>query len=118
MYYQGSRAAIVVFSLADEATVKEAQKWLNELHEQLDTLPWTWVVGNKVDLQDERQVSLADGARLAENYNAQYLEASAKTGQNIRELFEGIADIVQSEKNPETAPPPVPVPIKKKSCDC
>jgi GTPase SAR1 family protein len=56
MYYQGTHAAIVVFSLVDAATLRDAETWLNE---HLDELPRTWIIGNKADLDGERKVPLA-----------------------------------------------------------
>jgi GTPase SAR1 family protein len=81
-------------------------------------LPWTSVVGNKADLEGERKVSLAEGIQLAENYNAQCLEASAKTAQNTTELFEGIADVLQTDKTPVEALIVPTDPVKKKPCGC
>ncbi|KAK3813142.1 MAG: ras 2 [Benniella sp.] len=47
------------------------------------------MVGNKRDLSDhgERQIPTEMGARLAEQSNSLFVEASAKTGSNVDELF-------------------------------
>ena len=45
-----------------------------------------YIVGNKTDL-GKRQVTEQEGRDLAEDYDSKYFEVSAKTGQNIEEVF-------------------------------
>jgi Ras-related protein Rab-5C len=110
MYYQGAEAAIVVFSIINAPSLAEAKDWLDELRRNLGTLPPTWVVGNKLDLENERKVALQDGMRLAEDYKAKYMETSAKSGQNVGQLFEDIADALLQNKRPGDSPVITPIP--------
>jgi len=45
------------------------------------------LVGNKIDLVDERKVPRTEAEELASKVNAQYFEVSAKTGDGINALF-------------------------------
>lgn len=55
------------------------------------------IVGNKSDLRPEqRQVSLADGKKLAEELGCGFVEASARFNENVSKAFEGM--IVEIEK--------------------
>lgn len=45
------------------------------------------LVGNKCDLDSERQVSTEQGSNLAEEFGIMFLETSAKDNSNIEELF-------------------------------
>lgn len=49
------------------------------------------IVGNKSDLETERQVTTSEGQAVANRYGSLFLEASAKTRSNVNEVFEGIA---------------------------
>lgn len=49
------------------------------------------LVGNKVDLEDERQVDRGAALRIAESKNIALMETSAKTGVGVRRVFEEIA---------------------------
>ena len=41
------------------------------------------IVGNKKDLEENRQVKTREGAALAKKYGVDFIETSAKTGENI-----------------------------------
>ena len=45
------------------------------------------LVGNKCDLKEKRQVSYEKGKELAEHYNIPFFETSAKSSDNIENLF-------------------------------
>ena len=63
---------------------------MNELHRHED-IPIHILVGNKVDLADERTVSKQEGKDLARQYGIPYVEASAKTNEGIDKLFGKVA---------------------------
>ena len=49
------------------------------------------LIGNKADLEDEREVSKEEGEQLAQMLECKYYETSAKTGQNVNEALDEIA---------------------------
>merc|ERR1712004_504413 len=49
------------------------------------------LVGNKTDLADKRQVSIDEGERKAKELNVMFIETSAKTGYNVKQLFRRVA---------------------------
>ncbi|MFX1296925.1 MAG: hypothetical protein ACFFD2_18965, partial [Promethearchaeota archaeon] len=49
------------------------------------------LVGNKIDLEDERVVSNEEGEALAQKLSLSYIETSAKTGANINDAFKMLA---------------------------
>lgn len=105
MYYQGSHAAIIVFSLDNQDSFNEASQWVQELQAHFETMPKLYLVGNKVDLVNDRVISAQEAEDAATKIGATYFEASAKTGQNINELFVCIADALKTlEKVDEQKP--------------
>nr|AVV26989.1 Rheb [Andalucia godoyi] len=56
------------------------------------------LVGNKTDLEVERQVSSAEGNALASEWGAPFIECSARTGKGVQEAFEAcVAEIMRKE---------------------
>ncbi len=46
-----------------------------------------FLIGNKVDLEERRQVTYEEGSIYAEKNGMLFFETSAKTGKNIEEIF-------------------------------
>jgi GTPase SAR1 family protein len=45
------------------------------------------LIGNKIDLEEQREVSYEEGKNFAEENNLLFFETSAKDGNNIQEIF-------------------------------
>jgi len=45
------------------------------------------LVGNKIDQAEKRQVQTDEGVTLAKELGVMFIEASAKTGINVKQLF-------------------------------
>ena len=62
--------------------------WVKELRQQLgDSLPII-IVGNKCDLESNRQIKLADAEKYAKGLGLKHYSASARLGTNISEIFQ------------------------------
>lgn len=78
MYYRGSAAVAVVYDITSMSTFKSARGWLTELKTNIPTAD-ILLLGNKTDLKTHRNVSKEAGLALAEEFQAQFCEVSAKT---------------------------------------
>lgn len=60
------------------------------------------MVGNKIDLEDERAVTTEEGKELAQKWGCVFTEASAKSNTNVSEIFFGLVQQINKwkEKNP------------------
>ena len=56
------------------------------------------LVGNKQDLDNERQVTKDDADNLAKSWGAEYIETSAKNNFNCKEAFERLAKKIAEMK--------------------
>ena len=61
------------------------------------------IVGNKLDDIDKRAVSFEEGQTMSKNLNVMFIEASAKTGVNIKQLFKDLASSLPGIANEEDA---------------
>lgn len=99
LYFKGSQGAIIVYDIAKRKTFENVDKWYNDLLEFCQDLNVV-IVGNKSDLS-EREVSFEEGKEKALKYKAAFLETSAKTGENVENLFELISNEIYERVHEE-----------------
>ena len=95
--------AVLVFSLTDEQSLQDVSDWHEYLKEQVDSMPVVYVVGNKLDLADQRAVETVRGEQVAKNIDACYFECSAKTRDGVDELFVRVAETAGNEAQKRSA---------------
>ncbi|KAG5104125.1 hypothetical protein JHK82_041095 [Glycine max] len=91
MYYRGAAAAIVVYDISSVDTFVRAKKWVQELQTHGNQKSVMALVANKSDLEPKREVEAEVGEQFAQENGMFYMETSAKTAENINELFYEIA---------------------------
>lgn len=105
MYYRNAQAAVVVYDITKPASFIKARHWVKELHEQANRDITIALVGNKLDLVEDdsaedgetlRKVSIEEGQSLADEEGLLFFETSAKTGNNVNEVFVGIGSKIPS----------------------
>ncbi|XP_030507396.2 ras-related protein RHN1 isoform X1 [Cannabis sativa] len=91
MYYRGAAAAVVVYDISTKDTFVRAKKWVEELQRQGNLSMVMALVANKSDLESNREVDAEEGEEFAQENGMFYMETSARTADNINELFYEIA---------------------------
>ena len=56
------------------------------------------LIGNKMDLAEQRQVSIEEGTELAQKLNMPFFETSAKEKINVAQPFEEICRLIRNHK--------------------
>ncbi|MCF0240068.1 MAG: hypothetical protein HUJ62_06505, partial [Streptococcus gallolyticus] len=51
-----------------------------------------YIIGNKIDMINERKIKTDDGQKLANEFNLCFFESSAKSGENINEIFDSLVN--------------------------
>ncbi|MCO5571680.1 hypothetical protein L7F22_025427 [Adiantum nelumboides] len=88
LYYRGAAAAVVVYDITSPETFQKAQYWVKELQKFGSPNIVMALVGNKSDLQGSRKVTVEAAQEYAESNGMFFIETSAKTADNINQLFE------------------------------
>lgn len=97
-YFKNALGAVLVFDLAYRQSFEELSMWINDLKSLCDRNAYIVLVGNKKDLEDDRQISESEAQDFAKQHNLLYLETSAKTGSNIENTFVRLSERIQRIK--------------------
>jgi len=97
-YARGSWGGLFMFDLSNRSSLDRIKDWLKifkeGLHESKKNIP-LFLIGGKLDLINERQVTAQEGLDITKSYNfEEYIECSSKTGDNADLIFEKIAHLI------------------------
>ena len=97
-YFNGADGMLLVFDITRSSTFSNINNWYNSAVKfGLSGIPRI-LIGNKIDLKDERKIILPMAEHLSEKLNAPYFETSALTGETVKEVFQKIAELVFTYK--------------------
>ena len=113
-YIRSGDGYIIVYSITSTTSFLEANGFRDQLYRVLEKdksehIPIA-LVGNKCDLESERQVPTDEAKKLAKEWNVMFFETSAKDNINITETFETLIKDVIAHKPQNT------VQTKTKKC--
>ena len=88
---QISDAFLLVFSINNRISFERISFWIDTIRDKVNLNGKVLaLVGNKIDLENERKVSHEEASNLAKKYQMKYFETSAKTGFRIEETFHSL----------------------------
>ncbi|XP_061900291.1 ras-related protein Rab-41 isoform X4 [Entelurus aequoreus] len=90
-YIRDSAAAVVVYDIANLNSFQQTSKWIDDVRTERGSDVIIMLVGNKTDLADKRQITTEEGEQRAKELNVMFIETSAKTGYNVKQLFRRVA---------------------------
>lgn len=90
-YIRDSSVAVIVYDVTNRQSFMNTARWISEVRTERGSDVIIFLVGNKTDLVDKRQVSIEEGDSKAREFNVSFIETSAKAGLNIKALFRKIA---------------------------
>lgn len=135
-YYRSAHGAMVAYDITRRPTFDSVTHWIHEVQQYGAASVVLILIGNKSDLETQRQVLFEDACTLAEEKGAlAALETSAKQAQNVEAAFSLMArellarnGMTVSDEPSQSMPHfllgtnshPItgPVSSDKKSCDC
>ena len=85
---------IVMYSIINKNTCEDLVEIVKGIDKMKDDFYPLVIVGNKCDLENEREVESDRGIQLAAEYNAPFFETSAKFNINITEIFQELTRII------------------------
>ena len=95
-YIKSCDGLLIVYAINDRKSFEKIDDWLKEVEEKKNTnsnVPLV-LIGNKIDLENEREVSFQEGEKLAQIYNMEFFECSAKDKINVNECFNCLIELI------------------------
>ena len=127
-YYKGAKGGLVVYDVTSKTSFDNVDNWVSEIKEKASTDMKTMMIGNKIDLKDERAVSTEEALEKAKLLELPLMEASALDSTNVKQAFYDLLkemykevkktiDVVeQAEKQNEGVQLDTNQPQEKKGC--
>ena len=89
-YLKGIKMVIYIFDITNEEAIKHFKENAEKLFENADKNAFKYVLGNKIDLEDQRKIKEDEAKGICDKFKYVYKEISCKSGQNIKEVFDEI----------------------------
>jgi Ras-related protein Rab-6A len=86
-YLRDSAVVLILFDITRQVTFESLDNWVQQVRETSGEEPTLFVVGNKAESEELRQVSMDAARAFCDKHKAYYIEVSAQTGLNISTLF-------------------------------
>ena len=90
-FYKDAYIIIMVYDISKKDTFEEIKEiWYPDVKQNGEKYGVLAVVGNKSDLYEEEEVSENEAKEFAKEIGAFFMLVSAKTGNNVNQLFEAL----------------------------
>ncbi|MBN2153679.1 MAG: GTP-binding protein [Candidatus Lokiarchaeota archaeon] len=89
-FYNGARGIIVAFDLTSPETFANVRAWYDDAASVVGKMPCL-IIGNKLDLADQRAVADVDIQALAKELGCDVILTSALTGEHVDQAFIDLA---------------------------
>uniref|UniRef100_A0AC35UHJ6 Ras-related protein Rab-14 n=1 Tax=Rhabditophanes sp. KR3021 TaxID=114890 RepID=A0AC35UHJ6_9BILA len=132
-YYRGAACALMTFDITRRSTFNSLNSWLADAKNLTNPNTVIFLIGNKADLEEQREVTYDEASKFAEDNGLTFLECSAKTGSQVEDVFldtarkifqniqDGSLDLNQTDSGVQPKQNilrPAPGIDDKKNCNC
>eukprot|EP01113_Clastostelium_recurvatum_P037581 TRINITY_DN550_c0_g1_i1.p1 TRINITY_DN550_c0_g1~~TRINITY_DN550_c0_g1_i1.p1 ORF type:complete len:214 (+),score=47.30 TRINITY_DN550_c0_g1_i1:131-772(+) len=93
-YYRGAAGALLVYDITRRITYNHLTSWLTDARNLTNPNTVIMLIGNKKDLDGQRDVTYEEAAQFAKENGLIFVESSAKTGENVEEAFLRTAKLI------------------------
>ena len=91
--YKNADGILLFFDVTNKSSFQKINVWIENIIKNIGEINnrfALFLIGNKIDLNEKREVSKKDAKELADNYKIKYFECSSLKGINCYELFNEI----------------------------
>ncbi|KAF7199313.1 EF-hand calcium-binding domain-containing protein 4B isoform X2 [Nothobranchius furzeri] len=117
-FFRKADGVVVMYDVTVDESFKAIRPWLSSVQEAAGEGIHILLLGNKMDMEREREVSFRDAQQLSFEHKVMFFEVSAYTGKNVTESLTQLARVLMEaeDKERETTVTLGAQPVKKKAC--
>ena len=97
-YFNGADGVILAYDTTRSSSFSNVNNWWQTCIKYGLSGVSRLLIGNKIDLKDEKKIILPMAEHLSQKLNAPFYETSAITGENVKEIFHRIAELTLLSK--------------------
>ncbi|MFW9939436.1 MAG: Rab family GTPase [Candidatus Thorarchaeota archaeon] len=102
-YVRGANGIFLMYDVTNYSSLVHIDEWLSlirkEIKSEQDSFP-VIIVGNKADIEDEREVAGEEGIDFAKSRGVDgFIECSAKTGEQVEEAFDALTRLMMQRSH-------------------
>uniref|UniRef100_A0A3P9BDM2 Calcium release activated channel regulator 2A n=1 Tax=Maylandia zebra TaxID=106582 RepID=A0A3P9BDM2_9CICH len=117
-FFRKADGVVVMYDVTVEESFKAVWPWLTNVQEAAGEGIPILLLGNKMDMDEDREVSFKEAEQLAYENKVMFFEVSAYTGKNVTESLTHLARVLmeQEDRVRDTTVILSTQPVKKKAC--
>lgn len=99
-YVKGAIAALILYDTTNKETIDDVNSWVEIVNEYASEDIIKVLIGTKIDLKDKREITKMEAEKYCakQNWCAEIIETSAKTGENVEDAFLNVANEIVKRK--------------------
>ena len=100
-YYRKAYGILLLFDVTKKSSFISCKNYLEEVRMNSEKKCIVYLVGNKIDLVNERQISKEEAEAFAQQENIKYIETSAIKNMKVNEAFTSLLNDIYRNKQEE-----------------
>ena len=100
-YYRKAYGILLLFDVTKKSSFLACKNYLEEVRMNSDKNCVIYLVGNKIDLENQRQISYDEANIFAKKEKIKYIETSAIKNLRVEEVFSSLLDNIYEIKKEE-----------------
>lgn len=89
-YFVQAVGAFIIYDILNRDSFENVNFWYQKIKDLSGDIPLI-LLGNKIDMIQERTVSIEEAEKEAKNFGVEYFETSAKLNKNVDKAFESLS---------------------------
>ena len=86
-FYKKADGIIISYDVTDKESYDNIKNWIDSINTHADKTAARILIGNKIDLENDRKITKEMGQSLASTYGINYFETSAKANIGLEDAF-------------------------------